>query len=271
MKLIDRQESEKLLSIGLELGAYKIRLAQNDQDRDNVFKMRYMVFNEELGEGIPENAATQRDIDHFDTFCDHLIVERDNVPIGTYRLLHGQKSIASGGFYSETEFTLRNLPINFNDAVEMGRACVLPEHRKTATLICLLCGVRHYSNLKDAKYLFGLTSLAKMSHGDALATYEQVQKLGLLTHYKGVEPLDVMKVPAGTVSSQNPQIPALLSVYFEIGAKVCAMPAYDPIFQCHDLLTLIDIEAIPEKTWIFFQKFIKRQAREEKREDPTKK
>lgn len=263
MKWVDLKDSEKLLAEGIEYSSLKVRLAQNNQEKDQVYKLRYDIFNEELGEGIPENEATQRDVDRFDAFCDHLIVERNGEIIGTYRLLPGKRANECGGFYSETEFLLRSLPINFNEAVEMGRACVRPEHRKQATLICLLCGIRHYTNLMDCQYLFGLASLPKMSHENALATYEEIRKLGRVLSIPTVEPHPQMKIPSGLAVGNEPQIPALLSVYFNIGAYVCAKPAYDPVFQCHDMLTLLKFEEIPERTWSFFEKFARRKERDE--------
>lgn len=262
MKWVDLKDSEKLLGEGLEYSSFKVRLARTDADRDAVFQLRYDIFNEELGEGIPENALTKRDVDKFDAYCDHLIVEKDGKIVGTYRFLPGKKAHECGGFYSETEFNLRKLPINFNEAIEMGRACIRAEYRKQSTLVCLFCGLRHYMNIMDCRYLFGMASLAPMSHEDALATYLEIEKMGRLQSFAGVEPLPTMKVPDATVPGDKPQIPALMTVYFNIGAVVCAKPAYDPVFKCHDMLTLLRIDEVPEKSWNFFEKFARRGGRD---------
>ncbi len=263
MKWVDLKDSEKLLKPeGIEYSSFRVRIAQTEADRDAVFKLRYEIFNEELGEGIPENASIQRDVDKYDEFCDQLMVEKNGLLVGSYRLLPG-KRVPQFGFYSESEFHIRNLPINFDEAIEMGRACVRPAHRKQSTLICLLCGIRHYLNLMDCQYLFGLASLPKMSHENALATFKEIEKLGHLLVTPGVEPLKEMMIPPNTAVGSSPQIPPLLSVYFHIGAYVCARPAFDPVFQCHDMLTLSKFEEIPEKTWTFFEKFAKRGERNE--------
>lgn len=262
MKWVNLKDSEKLRGEGLEYSSFRVRLAQSDADRDAVFKLRYDIFNEELGEGIPENALTKRDIDRFDPYCDHLIVEKDDKIVGTYRFLPGRRAGESGGFYSETEFMLRKLPIDFNEAIEMGRACIRPEHRKQSTLVCLLCGLRHYMNIMDSRYLFGMASLAPMSHENALATYEAVKATGHVVNYEGVYPLDSMRIPEGISLGDSPQVPTLMGIYFKIGAMVCAKPAYDPIFKCHDMLTLCDIEKVQDKTWSFFEKFARRGERD---------
>jgi putative hemolysin len=266
MRLVKREDSEKLLSTGLEYSSLNIRLASSDKDRDEIYKIRYKVFNEELGEGLPESALTERDVDKFDENCDHLLIEKENKIIGTYRLLPGPRISKEHGFYSETEFRIKNLPIDFNKSLEMGRACILPDHRKQATLICLFIGIRHCMNLRNCNNLFGLASLAPMSHENALATYQKIHSMGRVLEISGVEPLASMSIPVGTRIGSDPHIPSLMSVYFGMGAYVCARPAYDPVFRCHDMLTLLRLEEIPQRSWDFLTKFTKRKAGRNKEE-----
>jgi putative hemolysin len=65
--------------------------------------LRFEVFNLELGEGSAESHATGLDVDAFDEFCDHLIVEELATAeiVGTYRLQTGQLAAANLGYYSE--------------------------------------------------------------------------------------------------------------------------------------------------------------------------
>ena len=263
MKDVCGQESEKLLSDGIELGSFRVRLAQTNKDKDEVFKLRYQIFNEELGEGIPENEITKRDVDKFDEHCDHLIVEKGGLIIGSYRMLPYAKSLLTDGFYSESEFSIRKLPIDLTLSVETGRASVSPDHRKQATLLCLFVGIRHYMNLIKARYIFGMASLAKMSHESANATYEEIKQMGKTIEFPGVGPIDGMKIPEG-IQGGVPEVPPLLAVYFKVGASICSKPAYDPIFKCHDLLTLSDITQVPDKTWNLFGRFVSRKNVEEK-------
>jgi putative hemolysin len=263
VKWVELKDSEKLLGKGLELSSYRVRLAQNDKDREDAYKIRFKIFNEELGEGIPENAAIQKDIDPFDPFCDHLLVEKEGLIVGTYRLLPPKKAQEAGMYYSESEFHIKKLPIDFKEAVETGRACVIPEHRKQSTLVSLFIGLRHYMNLMDCQYLFGLASLPKMSHENALATYVEIQKMGKCLRIPGVVPKEELRIPKDVQVGSTPQIPPLLMIYFQLGAFVCTEPAYDPIFTCHDLLTLCKLEEVPEKAWTFLEKFVKRSGKDE--------
>lgn len=260
VRFVQMNESEKLLGSGLQLASYKIRLAQTDADRDEVYRMRFKVFNEELGSGIAANNQARRDIDEFDKNCDHLVIEKNKNIVGTYRLLPGYRITKEHGFFSETEFNIGGLPINFEKSLEMGRACILPEHRKQATLVCLFVGIRHCMNLRGCTNLFGLASLAPMSHANALATFYKIKDIGRTLEIPNVKPISAMAIPYGTVPGPEPHIPALLSIYFGLGAFVCAEPAYDPVFKTHDMLTLLRLEEIPERSWDFLTKFTNRKA-----------
>lgn len=255
MQRRNHSDAERLLGKGLEFGPLRVRLAQNSADRDEIFKLRYTIFNEELGEGIPENARTRRDTDRFDPFCDHLLIERDGKILGTYRILPNKQAEAAGGFYTETEFHIRSLPINFSEAIEVGRACILKDHRKQSTLLCLFHGLYHYLDLVNAKYLFGMATLAPMSHENALASFQLVQKMGRFTPIPGVEPLEELRIPEATVPGDKPQIPALVSIYFGIGANICAAPAYDPIFRAHDFLTFFNAREMTDRFRNLFDRF----------------
>src|SRR5271155_5925655 len=77
--------------ISVELGKYQIRLAQSVAEREAACRLRFKVFNLELGEGLISSYSTGMDQDQFDLFCDHLIVEdraRGEV-VGTYRMQSG--------------------------------------------------------------------------------------------------------------------------------------------------------------------------------------
>jgi len=57
--------------------------------------LRFKVFNLELGEGLAASHATGLDVDPFDEFCDHLIVEEvaTGKVVGTYRLQTDRTSV----------------------------------------------------------------------------------------------------------------------------------------------------------------------------------
>ena len=83
-------------------GSYRVRLASSEADRLAVFRLRFLVFNLELDEGLDAAHVTGYDTDHFDAVCDHLIVEHpySGKIVGTYRLQTGVVASANVGYLS---------------------------------------------------------------------------------------------------------------------------------------------------------------------------
>ena len=81
--------------IHAEMGRYTLRLCETAEDRDAACRLRFRVFNLELGEGLESSYDTGLDVDRFDLCCEHLLVEDKsaNNPgrriVGTYRMQSG--------------------------------------------------------------------------------------------------------------------------------------------------------------------------------------
>jgi putative hemolysin len=91
--------------------------------------LRFSISNS--AKRLAESHATGFDVDPFDEFCDHLIVEEvaTSEIVGTYRLQTGQLAAASLGYYSEREFNFTPYEAFRCEMIELGRACVHAEHR----------------------------------------------------------------------------------------------------------------------------------------------
>jgi len=76
-----------------------VRLARSADEVRRAQRLRFEIFNLELGEGLAESHVTGLDVDRFDEFCDHLIVEEvaTGEIVGTYRLQTGQLAAANLG------------------------------------------------------------------------------------------------------------------------------------------------------------------------------
>src|SRR5438045_2364957 len=94
--------------LNLWKGSYHLRLPSSERERMDAFRLRFLVFNLELNEGLDAAYTTGHDVDEFDAIFDHLIVE--HVPtrkiVGTYRLQTAATARMHAGFYSEREFDL---------------------------------------------------------------------------------------------------------------------------------------------------------------------
>lgn len=228
------------LESGLPCGRLTLKVAQDASELEKVFRLRYKIFNDELGEGIPQNAASGLDVDEFDRHCEHLMVIDKGRVVGTYRLLQGRKRPPQG-FYTESEFAIQKLPIELENTVELGRGCIDSEHRNKTSLMALLWGLHQYALNRNARYLMGCGSLPTMSADDAEATFETLVTMQKVKHVEGVKPLEKNSFK-GDAAKGTPQLPALISLYLEFGAQIFGRPAYDPVFKCYDVLLVFDME-----------------------------
>ena len=92
----------------LQEGRYRVRLAREIEELRALQRLRFEVFNRELGEGLMSAWETGRDEDRFDAACDHLLVEEvaTRQPVGTYRLQTTPMAARHEGLYSAGEFDL---------------------------------------------------------------------------------------------------------------------------------------------------------------------
>ena len=254
-----QEESRQLNGDGIECGPNILKLASSDAEKRAVLKLRYQIFNEELQEGLKENEATGLDRDEFDDYCDHLMILHKNEVIGTYRLLPSSQK-PKKGFYTQSEFQIDALPIDFSLAVELGRGCISPEFRKQSTLMSLFWGFDRYLRIKNSRFLFGCASLPLMGKDDAEATFEALKNDEKLHFFDGVEPLLANKFQ-GNAAKGSPQVPPLMKLYLQFGAKIVGRPAYDPAFGCYDMLMLVDRQALTEWGVELLKRFDKRLKR----------
>jgi putative hemolysin len=232
-------------------GHYLVRFARTREEIDAAFRLRFEVFNIELGEGLESSYETGRDIDEFDETCHHLIVldTEENRVVGTYRCQTGEMA-ARSGFYSAGEFDLSELPTGvLLDAVELGRACVARSHRNTQVLLMLWKGLAAYVAHYRKRYLFGCCSLTSQDESEGKRAFESLKSSGHLHPTLRVMPARGFECRAGdsmTNEAAEVNIPKLFRIYLRFGAQVCGPPAIDRLFGTIDFFVLFDIEEMDE-------------------------
>ena len=89
-----------------ETSLFRVSLAQTADHLTACQRLRYSVFNEELGEGLSTSDRERLDIDPFDNFCDHLMVTdlESGKLVGTYRLQTGEVARKNLGYYGNQIF-----------------------------------------------------------------------------------------------------------------------------------------------------------------------
>lgn len=229
---------------------YQVRFARSADDLDAVLRLRFEVFNLELGEGLDESFATGRDEDEFDAVCHHLMVI--DLPsgkvVGTYRLQTSEMAARYLGFYSAQEFRIDQLPREVvTSSVEIGRACVAESHRNTQTLFHLWRGLALYVATNRKRFLFGCSSLTSQDPMEGLAVMHLLERRGHLHPTLRLDPQPEFQCYGDDLELQpgvRAKLPTLFRIYLRHGAKVCGPPAIDRRFKTIDYLVIFDVDAM---------------------------
>ena len=246
----------------VETGTYVLRFAWSRQDLHAVQALRYRVFCEELGEGIPDNAAaaTARDADERDPWFHHLMIcdRRSGDVVGTYRLQTAVMAATRHGFYSATLFELGAVPGSLlMGAVEVGRACVDPAHRSGRVLRLLWKGIARYLQWNDKRYLFGCCSLAGVAVEPAVEAWRALHARGAFHDRILVRPRPAARAlpddgrvrPLIDAAALSATLPSLFEGYLSLGARVCGAPALDHAFGTTDFLVLLDVQDMDARSY----------------------
>ena len=239
-------------------GRYRVRFARTVDELDQIQRLRFEVFNLELGEGLDSAFETGRDHDDIDPCFHHLLIAAGSPEevVGTYRLQTAAMATTHRGFYSAAEFDLGGLPQEYlGEAVEVGRACVAREHRNGRVLNLLWRGLALYVRQNHKRHLFGCCSLTSQDPALGRATLAFLEREGHLhpslfappREGFGCDEADPLEVARAQV-----HIPPLFQSYLTLGAKVISPPAIDRQFKTIDFLVALDVGTLDEHRYRFF-------------------
>ena len=247
------------------LGELEVRLAASVMEVRRAQALRYRVFYEEMS-AVPgfHTRQTQRDVDRFDRYCDHLLVldharKRFGFPpeiVGTYRLLRQDVAERKGGFYGEGEFDLapllaRKSTLRF---LELGRSCVLPEYRNKRTLELLWHGIWAYVLRHGLDVMIGCGSL-EGTEPEGLAL-----PLSFLHHRHRAPPewsvaarsdrrVEMNRMPATEIDPKAAlrALPPLIKGYLRLGAFVGDGAVIDRQFGTTDVAIILPVAGITSR------------------------
>ncbi|HLP87866.1 MAG TPA: GNAT family N-acyltransferase [Nostocaceae cyanobacterium] len=225
---------------------YILRLAENKADLESIFRLRFDVFNLELGLGYSSSNLSQMDQDEFDDVCDHLIlIARDtDETIGTYRMQTYEMAAQGLGFDGADVFNLPIIPESIlKTSVEVGRACVAKKYRNSQTLLLLWKGLTNYLLWTQNQYFFGCASLLTQCPQQAACALQYFRQNNLMHPSILVYPNAgfILELPQIVPESCAVDIPKSLQSYLSIGAKICSLPAIDNNFKTIDFLIISNI------------------------------
>ncbi|BAY11327.1 GNAT family N-acetyltransferase [Calothrix sp. NIES-2098] len=231
----------------IESKNYILKLAATKEELESVFRLRFEVFNLELGLGFSNSSLTQMDRDRFDAVCHHLMLisKLTGKTIGTYRMQTYTMASQGLGFDAADIFNLNGIPDDvLQMSVEVGRACIAKEYRNSQALLLLWEGLANYLIRSQNKYFFGCASLLTQNPWQAACAYHYflVNKLmhPSILVYPNTE--YSIEIPQNCPDSCNVNIPNIVQAYLNIGAKICSLPAIDRYFKTIDFLTISNIE-----------------------------
>ena len=236
---------DSLPQTSFKSGAYRLEFARTEEDLDEILRLRFQVFNLELGEGLTESFVTERDEDDQDRVFHHLLIRSLNTGdvVGTYRMQTPAMAAEHAGFYSAGEFRVDALPeAVLADSVEIGRACVAKDHRNGRVLHLLWRGLASYLTWNDKRYLFGCCSLTSQDGALGDRVYRYLVREGYVLRPE-IDPLPGLECGVASTNggaAMDCSIPPLFQSYLNMGAKVCGPPAIDRLFKTIDFLVLFD-------------------------------
>jgi putative hemolysin len=236
-------------------GAYAVRYARSAEELDELLRLRFRVFNVELGEGLAGSWESGRDLDPFDPQCHHLIVEHrpSGRIVGTYRIQTVTMAEAARGLYTATEFDLSRLPREILDeAVEVGRACIEREHRLRPVLFLLWRGLARYLSHNRRRWLMGPCSLTSQDPWDGKRALDLLARRDRLR-----SDLDVRARPGfecvwegedpDPARSAELELPPLFEIYLRYAGRVAGPPVIDREFGTIDFFVLFDAAALSDR------------------------
>lgn len=237
---------------------YSVKIASSRNEVEKALRLRFDVFNIELGEGLEESFQTYMDEDEYDDQCHHLLVIENNSGevIGTYRMQDDQMAAKGNGFYTAQEFDISQFPQQvLSNSVELGRACIHRDHRSGRVLYLLWRGLARYLALSGKRFLFGCCSITSQNPAEGEMVYKY------LLENDGFHPdllIDVQpeyeclsKVNDNRFED-DVKLPQLFKLYMDLGTKVCSKPALDTTFKTIDFLILLDKEGLSEQSKALF-------------------
>ncbi len=241
------------LTMTLRSGALEARLARSPADVDAIQALRYRVFFEEMAaRPTAEIAASRRDADLFDEYCDHLMVidtslgSGPEAVVGTYRFLRRSVAARVGRFYSQSEYNIRRLLQGHDEVMEVGRSCVDPRYRRHQTMQLMWRSIAHYVQHYNVTMMFGCASFVGTdpdAHALPLSYLHYNHLAPLVMRPKAVREryVEMRRLPRDTVDPKAAlaAMPPLIKGYLRLGGFVGDGAVIDEQFNTTDVAVVV--------------------------------
>ena len=239
--------TKQQMGLNESLETFSIHLAQTQSEIEEVQRLRYRVFVEELGVTL-HGTKDGLDCDQFDAYSQHLYIRASETGqvVGTYRIITPEAA-QKIGWYTQQEFDISSIlqPHILPELMEVGRACVHPDYRNGSVVLLLWKATVHFARTHGYRFLMGCTSVPIGPQ------YPRIHDVQALLHSLKAYNDDFPITPIIPFTDEyQPAInddvkvglPALFKGYLRLGGKVCGEPAYDVDFRCADFFTYVDLD-----------------------------
>ncbi len=216
----------------ISAGKYTVKLAETEQEIQQIEMLREKIFFKHLSEEQRKSAETR------DYHAHHLIVihhgkEGDQV-VGTLRLINSQYLPESEKFYSQEYYQFDQLLAKNKHCLELSRFCIEEKFRKGSILLLIWKSAMNYINHLKVDMMFGISSfpgqeaaehanVLSLLHRDYLAEEELMPQPTKSAH-------PISSILTDDVAKER-QLPTLVRGYLKMGGKISDHYYTDPIFN----------------------------------------
>ena len=256
-------EDYNLESLNILSGNLEVRLAENSLEIDAAQALRYKVFFEEMqAKPTDEQKYSERDIDEFDHYFDHILVVDHNKDgkihekvVGTYRLNGGNYKNKKNFFYTSGEYNLLKLIKFEGNILELGRSCVDKKYRNGKTMQLLWAFIAQYVIKYNIEIMFGCASFPGIElskHKAALAYLHKkylapahIRPVAIKSRYIKMKDDDLMN--SNNFKKFISSIPPLIKGYIRLGAFVGDGAVIDHDFNTLDVCIVLPTKKVASR------------------------
>lgn len=236
------------MTVLLERGRYRARLAETAADLRAAQALRYLVFVERGG-ARPRTGGL--DADTFDDRCQHVLIEKvaGGALVGCFRLLATSGAEITDS-YAAQHYDLTRLTGFAGPMLEIGRFCIRPDVHDADVLRVAWGAITRHIDANAVGFLFGCASFAGIDpsrYGAAFdllaARHSAPAKLAPGIGAMQVCPFGIAH--AVDAAAAMAQMPPLLRTYLAMGGWVSDHAVIDPEMNTLHVFTGVEIAAIP--------------------------
>lgn len=243
--------------MGLIRGRYSVRLAETPEDVRAAQQLRHAVFIADRPVAGSDARAGGLDADDFDAACDHVLIEerRSGALVCCFRLLPLSSGAEIDRSYSAQYYELSSLVEYPGPIVEMGRFCILPEHRNADVLRVAWVAMTRYVDDRGFELLCGCSSF----EGNDAQVYADAFALLKEKHLAPKRWLPRPKAPAifnfaKLLKLKRPDprramrmMPPLLRGYLSLGGWVSDHAVIDRDLNTLHVFTGLEVKRVPTR------------------------